>query len=159
MAPVCIAFLIGQLVWLVKQFRSGNFDIEYVANDRGYIRLFDIRCRQLMKLIFSELVLILSYVSIAFLYRLMMNNNSICWMTFARWLIEASSFPWSMVMIVSGSYLNVWDEYLLEIHPEPIILLAYISKGILFVVRRYLEMYPSSKINRYQIDIFYHICG
>ncbi len=157
--PVTFALIIGQLVWIAKQIGSENFDIEFVINDRRYTRLFDIRRRQLMKLIFSELMLILLYVSIAFLYRLMMNNNSICWMTFARWLLEASFLPYSIGMIVTGSYLNWWEEYLLENDPKSIAILAYMSKGILFVFMRYVEMYPSSKINNYQIDILYRICG
>ena len=52
-----------------------------------------------------------------------------------------------MGMIVSGSYLNLWDEYLLEHDPKVISILAYLSKVILFVVIRDVKMYPSSKIN------------
>ena len=98
-----------------------------------------------MKLIFPEL---------------MMNNNSICWMTLAHWLIEASFFPLTILFIVSGSYyVNLWEEYLLEEDPRVISAVAYVSKGILFVVMRYAEMFPSSKINQYQIEFLYPICG
>src|SRR5689334_11460292 len=72
---VSFAVFIGRVIWVVKRIGSGNFDIEYVINDRGYSRLFNIRCRQIMKLIFPELMRILLYASVALFCRLIMNNN------------------------------------------------------------------------------------
>ena len=118
--------------------------------------MFDIRCRQLMKILFPELMLIFVYVCVAFFCKLLMNNNSVCWMTFVRWLIEASFFPMTILVLVGGSYINLWDEYLLEHDPRAIPTMACMTKGILFVVMRYAEMYPSSEN---QIEFFYHICG
>ena len=156
--PVFTAVLVGELVWRIKQIRSGNFDTDFAINDRRYTRLPDIRRRQLMKMIISEMMLILVYVSVAFLYRLMMNNNSIYWMTFACWIIEASFFPYNIVTIVIESYLNMCEDYLLENDPKLTILLAYISKGILFVVMRHAEMHPSSNINDFKIRLLCQIC-
>lgn len=156
--PVLVALTVGELVWRADEIRSGNFDTNFPINDRRYSRLPDVRRRQLMKMIISEMMLILFYVSVAFLYRLMMNNNSICWMTFACWIIEASFFPYNIVTIVTECYLNLWEDYLLEDDPEPTILMAYISKGILFVVIRYAEMHPFSKFNDYKIQLLYQIC-
>ena len=68
-------------------------------------------------------------------------------------------FPFTILIIVSGSYLNWWDEYLLEHDPRAFPTMACMSKGILFVVMRYAEMYPSSKINDHQTEFFYSICG
>ena len=145
---------------LSNRLRSGrHFETEFAINDRRYARLPDIRRRQLMKFIRSEVMLIFFYVSAALLHRLIINNSSIWWMTFARWLTEGSFLPHTILTIVIGSYLDWWKEYLLETDPKLISILAYVTKGILFVIMRYTEMYPSSIINDYQTFCFYLLCN
>lgn len=159
MVPVTFGFTIGRFIWVIKQIRSGNSDIEFAINDRRYTRLPEIRCRQFLKFVFSEVLLIFFYVSTAFLCKLMMNNNSIRWMTFARWLIEASFLPYTLALIVTASYLHLWKDFLLQVNPKLISVLAYTSKALLFLVMRYIEMYPSSNLNDYKIVLFHRICG
>ena len=159
MVPVTLGFIIGRFIWVIKQIRSGNSDIEFAINDRRYTRLSGIRCRQFFKFVFSEVLLILFYVFTAFLCKLMMNNNSIYWITFARWLVEASFLPYTLGLIITGSYLHLWEDFLLQVDPKLISVLAYTCKALLCIVMRYTEMYPSSKLNDYKIVLFHHICG
>ena len=111
MLPVTFGLIIGRFIWVSKQVRSGNYDIRFSINNRTYESLPGIRCRQFLKFVFSEVLLNVLYVSAAFLCRLLMNNNWIRWITFARWLIEASFLPYSLGFYVSGSYFNWWEDF------------------------------------------------
>ena len=52
-----------------------------------------------------------------------------------------------MLFIVSGSYLNLWEFYVLEQDSRVILAVAYVSKGILFVVMRYVSIFKNQSIS------------
>ena len=77
---------------------------------------------------------------------------------FARWLIEASGLPALMMVAVCESHLLFIRGAL---HPDSLsimYMMVYISKFILWMTMRYIELYPSSKIRNYPFVPVFHFC-
>ena len=144
---------IGELLW--TWHRSDHQRIEDISvYERDYSRFAQFR-----RYVLYELQLIFTYVSLAFVFTLMMNNHSVRWRTIFYWMIEASYVPHIFFFIFLSAYLDVWNApYVIEFDSILTSPFGYMLKVTLFVWMRYVELYPSSRLNDYQTYFFYYYC-
>jgi hypothetical protein len=143
---------IEQYLW--TWYRCDRRRIEdFSVYERSNSRL-DRFCRY----IHYEVRLMFTYVSVAFALTWLMSNRSIHWMTISRWFIEASLIPYTLITIVAV-YLNFQSVYFFFDFDLPLFSpYIYTMKGTLFVLLRYAELHPSSRLNNYQLFVLYQFC-
>jgi hypothetical protein len=144
--------VIGQYLWTWCRCDHRHIE-DFSVYEQSYSRL-DRFCRYIL----YEVRLMLTYVIIAFAWTWLMSNRSIHWFTISRWFIEASLIPFTLMTTVAVSldfgYLHFFDFDLILISP-----FIYTMKGILFVLLRYAELHPSSRVNDHQIFVLYQFCN
>ena len=149
--------LVMPVVFLV-QFRwtPHLFDDSPIEDFSAYERS-DSRLDRFYQYVLFEVRLIAMYVSVAFVFRWLMNNQSIHWNEISRWFIEASMIPLTLMAIVAV-HLGIADEYLCVLDLTFLSPFIYTIKAALFITVRYAELHPSSRFNDYYTLIFYCIC-
>ena len=144
---------LGEYLWAWYQCdhqRIENFSL--YQRDHSSLAQF---CRYVL----YEVQLIVIYLLTAFVFTWMADKTRpIDWFTIFRWLIEASLAPYTTVYII-GVDLDLWDSYSVDFTLHWISSLIYMMKGSLFVWMRYVELHPSSTLNKYQRFFSYRLCN
>ncbi len=145
---IIIAFGFGLRNHLSYVIKNWLFTYE---PEEGYSYLINIFKR--------EIILILVYVYLSFLYTwIVLGNtyNTITHLTFLRWLMEALFIPIVFFVTIFAYYVqyieNVFDLY------EASYGFVIILKVPLFVLMRYADYQPDSIVNRLQYQIFRWFC-
>ena len=119
----------------------------------------DARIHRWLMFILLELVLMFIYVSAALILRWTFNTGPITPMTFNRLIIEACYGP-----IIYEIFLYFWFRYLI-LRPDEIPGVAFhaqfacMIRLLLFLVTRYAEFHPSSRLNNVQARMFGSRCN
>ena len=155
--PMLTCFGLGYLIRLLVRCHLGRSPQSFEGIYEQDETLFQYRFRQLKKSLIHEGKLILFYTVVSLIFELI-KGNSIRWMSMVRWLSEASFFPTMVIVRVFNSYIFPDQEDLLDEDPRSIYTIVYLSKAILFVIMRYVEIYPHSTLNDDYISVFYWFC-
>jgi hypothetical protein len=157
--PIMGSFIIGRFIWAVYQCCSGRSFRSLRRIDEQGGTLFQCRLRQLNRFLIYELKSIFFYTLACSTLELI-KGNSIQWISMTRWLIEASYIPTLIASALIECYIFPGREYLIDNDPRlTYIIVVYPSKAVLFLIMRYIEIYPLSTINHYQIMHFYSLCN
>jgi len=119
----------------------------------------DTRVRRFLLFIILELALMSTYIFCALVLRWVFNIGPITPMVFNRWIIEACYGPIIIEILVYFIYRYPFIEESDIINESFHVQFACIIKLILFLIKRYLEFYPTSGFNNLQIRAFYDGCN
>jgi hypothetical protein len=118
----------------------------------------DIPARRFLLFIIFELALMSTYIFCALFLRWVFNIGPITPMIFNRWIIEACYGPIIIEILVYfiSRYPSIEETDIINesFHFQ----FACIIKLVLFLIKRYLEFYPTSEYNNVQIRSFYDGC-
>ena len=121
-----------------------------MAIERGY--------RRLKVFLFQLVVLSLVYVVGAYYYKSIVHSTSVDWMSFTRWLIEASCD----YMHFSSVIISLWQipasTTELNNHFAVLIETLLVIKMNQFVMMRYAEFHSHSCLNTIRVVFFYFFC-
>ena len=151
--PVLILYGIKELFWM--SYRS----VDQLIEDSSEYEQNYTQSNRFCQYVLYDVQLMFIYVSLAFVFTLMINYHSINWRTIFYWMIEASFVPHIFVVAFCSAYMHVLDEIpALEFDLKVLASFIYMLKASLFVWMRYVELYPSSRLNDYQTYFFYYYC-
>ena len=157
--PVIVLSMVARIIWIIINQRHPERSLQRETRlHRRHETLSEHHLQQIDSAVVHEVKLIVFYVSASSIFELI-KGNSLRWISLARWLIEASSIPVIILLAVIESVLflargvfaddGLWMTYMW----------VYVSKFILWIIMRYIEIYPSSTIKNYSILRFSHFCN
>lgn len=155
---VIVFSIIARIIWIIthRHLLDSPSYIERRFRRRNET-LLEHHLAHLDSLVIDEVKLTLSYVTASLLWEFI-RGNSIQWICLARWLIEASGILTMILAAVLESYLFLLREVLAADFLSNMSLMVYISKFILWMIMRYIELYSSSTIRKFLIVPSFHLC-
>jgi hypothetical protein len=106
-----------------------------------------------------EVKLTLIYIIIAVILTYTLNIGPVTQMRITRWIIEAFYAPMSIFIIWHLNFVYRSGEHLYIYDSTSYTQFTSVIKLIIFVLVRYMELYPSSRLNNRPIDLFYGHCN
>lgn len=156
---VIILSIIGRIIWIIIKQDLPEHSFQRERNfPRPANTLMERHLQQIPIALINELKLVAFYVSASSIFELI-KGNSLRWIHLVRWVIEASSIPAIIVLAVVESYLFLMKETFDRDALPTMFMLVNVSKFILWIVMRYIEIYPSSKIKNYSILRLSYFCN
>lgn len=150
--PTALLFYFGKYLW-VRYQRAGDQHVEnFSVDEQDHSRSGTFR-----RCMIDDMQSIFFYIFVAFFFTCLVDNRAIEPVTIARWLIEASWMPYTL-LTMSFIYANFSAESLVVIDLPFTPPLRHMIKVNLFVWMRYTELHPSSKLNDIRTLFFYIFC-
>jgi hypothetical protein len=149
------SFSLVLIILLLNQLRFVNQQIHLNPNDGEFVRR---QRNHFIALIKEDMVVVFFYVLSAFLYTwlwLMKSYQSISWMYFIRWSIEATCIPF----IVSAFYCGLFDILMMDYKSGTYMTGLIMLKLPVFFIMRYAETESIIILNRLQVGLFYLLCN
>ena len=162
---VCFSTAISGLIYIVSLVINfmelfGNLSIQYDQRFQGQERVVAIQrgYRRVKLFIFQLIVLSFAYVLGAYYYKSIVRDTSVDWISFTRWLIEASCDYLHFSSVLVSLWKIPASSTELNNHYAVLIEMLLVTKMNQFVMMRYAEFHSDSCLNTIRVVFFYFSC-
>ncbi|CAF3860066.1 unnamed protein product [Rotaria magnacalcarata] len=136
-------------------YEQPDDDEELNNQERSYNSL----ANHFIKLLIIEIQLTFIYCVVALVSTYTLNITHITRMKLKRWIIESFYAPLTIYCFFYVHYVYRFGEHIYNCNRSSYTQFTSIIKVIIFVIIRYMELYPSSTLNSSPISLFYRFCN